>query len=223
MFKYKVAILVDWENIKNKFFQNYSLLKENTPKFFYYKHTSKLPKFFLEFLEPDEIPYRIFFYLAEAYKGKQKKPNGEIVDFSQTEEAKITDHFINHLSILDLVAIRKGRVAFRGWEIVDENVDESSQKAYKPIFVQKKVDILLGLDIAHLTYHKLVDRILIFSYDTDLQPALKTARIGGIQIILPFFEEMDWYEIPLDLKAHSDFIRIRSYHEICCKLLNKTK
>ncbi|RLF07308.1 MAG: hypothetical protein DRJ64_03285, partial [Thermoprotei archaeon] len=187
-------------------------LRPNTPKFLYHTHTSKLPDFFLKFLDPDEIPYRIFFYLAEPFKKELKSPSGEILDFAQTDEAKVVEKFIKHLSVLDLVAIRKGHLAFRGWE--------QSKNSYKPIFVQKKVDILLGLDIAHLTYNKLVDRIMIFSYDTDLQPALKTARIGGIQIILPFFEEMDWYEIPLDLKAHSDFIRKRSYHKICCELFN---
>jgi uncharacterized LabA/DUF88 family protein len=212
---YKVAILVDWENVKERIFHNKKLLQPNTPKFSYNRHTSKLPLFFLQFLEEGkEIPYRIFFYLAEPYKEIEKTPDGQEINFALTPQARITESFITRLSILDLVAIRKGRLAFRGWK-------KEKDGSFKPIFVQKKVDILLGLDIAHLTYNKLVDRILIFSYDTDLQPALKTARIGGIQIILPFFKEMDWRDIPIDLKAHSDFIRIRSYHKICYDLLKK--
>ncbi len=208
---YKVALLIDWDNIRYRIFKNRNLLRKDTPRFSYFKHTTKLPAFFLNFLEEEERPYRIFFYLSEGYRGKVKDPEGKERDFSETEEARAMGKFINTLSILDLVAIRKGRTAFRGWK--HEN------GKYVPIFVQKKVDILLALDIAHLTYNKLVDRILIFSYDTDLQPALKTARIGGIQVILPFFKEMKWEDIPLELKAHCDFIRIKSYHEICCKLL----
>ncbi|MDL1966280.1 MAG: NYN domain-containing protein, partial [Candidatus Desulfofervidus auxilii] len=201
---YKVALLIDWDNIRHKIFKNKKLLRKNTPKFSYSEHTAKLPNFFLSFLE-EEKPYRIFFYLSEGYRNKVKDPNDEEIDFSQKEEVKIMDRFILRLSVQNLVAIRKGRTAFRGWKIEPYN----DKKKYSPIFVQKKVDILLGLDIAHLTYNKLVDRILLFSYDTDLQPALKTARIGGLQVILPFFKEMEWKDLPLELKAHSDFIRIR--------------
>ncbi len=68
----KVAILVDWENIRERIFNNSSLLRENTPKFSYHRDTSKLPQFFLQFLEVgEEKPYRIFFYLAEPYKNKR--------------------------------------------------------------------------------------------------------------------------------------------------------
>lgn len=40
--------MVDWENIGAKIFRN--------------------SDFFLKFLDPDEIPYRTFFYLAESFK-----------------------------------------------------------------------------------------------------------------------------------------------------------
>ena len=44
--------------------------------------------------------------------------------------------------------------------------------------------MLFGLDIAHVSYNRLVDRILILSSDTDIVPAMKTARINGLQVIL---------------------------------------
>lgn len=122
------------------------------------------------------------------------------------------------MGIQKLIALRKGRLVFRGWNFVNGE--------YKPILTQKKVDILIGLDIAHLAYKKIVDRILLFSYDLDLQPALKVARIEGIQIILPVFKEFQNCPrkiINPELELHSDYKRIRSYHEICCNLLNKTK
>ena len=216
---FKVAILVDWDNIKERVFHNKQLLTPKTPKFSYNKHVTKLPAFFLEFLEDDERPYRLFFYLAEPYRRKEKQPDGKEVDFSVTDQARKSDKFISRLSVLNLVAIRKGRLAFRGWK----TSSKSGASKYEPIFVQKKVDMLIGLDIAHLTANKLVDRILIFSYDTDLQPALKVARIGGLQVVLPFLKEMDWQKIPIELKAHSDFIRIRSYEQICQRLLKSSK
>ena len=174
----KFCELVDWKNCRKGIFHNKELLRKDTPKFSYKSHVKLLPQFFLEFIEPDETPYRIFFYLCEPFSEtvtiSVNETTSRTIDFSQTSQAKTVKKFITSLATLDLVAIRRGRLAYRGWD-KEEN---------KPIFEQKKVDILLGLDIAHLTYNKLVDRILIFSYDVDLQPALKIARMGGLQIIL---------------------------------------
>lgn len=49
---------------------------------------------------------------------------------------------------------------------------------------QKGVDMKIGIDIATLTYNKLVDQIVLIGNDRDFVPALKLARTGGIDIIL---------------------------------------
>lgn len=216
--KYKVAIIVDWENVKHLIFHNKYLLTSDTPKFSYNQYTEKLPDFFLAFLDSNEEPYRIFFYVTEPFTASIKDPLNRNINFAETQETKTYIKFLNKLGIQKLIALRKGRLVFRGWNFVNGE--------YKPILTQKKVDILIGLDIAHLAYKKIVDRILLFSYDLDLQPALKVARIEGIQIILPVLKEFQNCPrkiINPELELHSDYKRIRSYHEICCNLLNKTK
>lgn len=49
---------------------------------------------------------------------------------------------------------------------------------------QKGVDMKIGLDIASLSYKKLVDRIILISGDSDFVPAAKLARREGIDFIL---------------------------------------
>ena len=70
---------------------------------------------------------------------------------------------------------------------------------------QKQVDMLLGLDIAHVSYQRLVDRILVFCKDTDIVPALKCARINGLQVCLAHIKE--GFAIVAELKKHVDISR----------------
>lgn len=49
---------------------------------------------------------------------------------------------------------------------------------------QKGVDMRIGLDIASLSYKKLVDQIVLISGDSDFVSAAKLARREGIDFIL---------------------------------------
>ena len=50
--------------------------------------------------------------------------------------------------------------------------------------VQKGVDMKIGLDIASLSYKKLVDKIVLVAGDSDFVPAAKLARKEGIDFVL---------------------------------------
>ena len=65
--------------------------------------------------------------------------------------------------------------------------------------------MLLGLDIAHVAYNKLVDRIMVFSCDLDVIPAMKVARINGLQVIWACCPDI--VQTPNEIKRHSDFVR----------------
>lgn len=82
-----------------------------------------------------------------------------------------------------------------------------------PIFTQKQVDMLLGLDVAYISFNKHVDRILILSADTDMIPVMKTAIIHGIQVIFSFCPDIQ-REIDRKLKEHADFIREVTFQDI---------
>jgi len=151
---------------------------------------------FKAFLFPEERFYRIFIYLSEPLAKVYWK--GQFRDLTDRPAYQRASSFINIMSKQELVAIRKGKL-----KVI--NIREDNQGNLRITPIQKQVDMLVGLDVAHVAYRHLADRILMFSYDTDVVPALKTARINGLQVIVA--ECPDIRPLDDDLKAHADFIR----------------
>ncbi len=198
----KVALFVDFENVRKSTFEIAS--KHCLPKLNYNNPACIFP-FFKSFLGNDEEIYRIFIYLSEPLKEVTYK--GKYYDLSVHPAYQMHVRFIESMQVQDNVAIRKGKLKFRGFK----------DPACKIIdVVQKQVDMLMGLDIAHVSYNKLVDRIMIFCADTDIIPALKTARINGLQVIMPYCPDVQ--SLNNDLKTHSDFIRPIDYRTILSKI-----
>jgi uncharacterized LabA/DUF88 family protein len=82
----------------------------------------------------------------------------------------------------------------------------------RPDIVQKQVDMLIGLDISEVSYNKHADKIIVFSKDTDMIPALKTARINGLEVVVANFIENN--HIATDIKVYSDRIITKSFEEL---------
>jgi uncharacterized LabA/DUF88 family protein len=59
-----------------------------------------------------------------------------------------------------------------------------SDADFRPEFEQKGVDMRIGLDIATFAALGSVERIILVSGDTDCVPAIKHARIRGLQVVL---------------------------------------
>ncbi len=70
--------------------------------------------------------------------------------------------------------VREGRLEFRG-------MDASNGHA---IFQQKRVDLLLGIDMASLASKRRVDAMTLIAGDSDFIPAVEYAREEGIIIRL---------------------------------------
>ena len=62
----------------------------------------------------------------------------------------------------------------------------------------------IGLDIANHAERKSADRIVLISEDTDCLPAMKQARIQGLQVVLVAFPDQ---RVAPELLWHSDFER----------------
>jgi uncharacterized LabA/DUF88 family protein len=168
------------------------------PKKVSYNNIDNVLKFINSFINKDsEEVYRIFVYLCEPYGGKVGG-----VDYKTTKVYEHSTSFIEKLQSRDLVAIRKGTLVLKG-----------TDKDNKGIFAQKQVDMLLGLDIAHVSYNKLVDRILVLTCDTDLIPAMKIARTNRAQVIWGCCPDTQPYT-PMALKKHSDFVRQIDFNAI---------
>lgn len=186
--KKKVAIYVDWENIRKGVFD---IASRRLHKRVDYNEVDNVIRFFKAFInDEEEIIYRIFIYLCEPYGGTI-----EGTDYKAEPVYARSRKFIDDLKVQDYIAMRKGKLVYRG---------KDSKK--KPIFSQKQVDMLFGLDIAHVAYKGLADRALILSCDTDMIPAMKTARINGMQVIWGYCPDVNT-DSTVDLKCHSDLVR----------------
>lgn len=97
--------------------------------------------------------------------------------------------FLNNLEKINHVALRKGKLIKRN-----------------NIYVQKQVDMLLGLDIADVTIKKYVDNILVVGFDSDMSPALKLARTNGAQSQLVQFDDLQ-INIVQSLLRHCDKVK----------------
>lgn len=196
--KKTVGIFVDFENIRKCVFESANKklnhkINYNQPRYFF--------KFIESFVNEDEDVFRIFLYLSRpmsevTFQGKKH-------DFTAHPAYKAHVRFIETMETKDLIAVRKGKLKFRGFKDKQKTV---------PDIVQKQVDMLLGLDIAHLAYNNLVDRIMIFSEDTDIVPALKVARINGLQVVVPFCSDLQ--NLNNGLLAHADFVRPNRFMNI---------
>jgi uncharacterized LabA/DUF88 family protein len=74
---------------------------------------------------------------------------------------------------LDRFTVREGRLVFRGLGAEG-----------KPMFQQKGIDLLLGLDFALLSGKRQITHAAVVSGDSDLIPAFEVARGEGISVWL---------------------------------------
>lgn len=168
-------------------------------------------------LIPDEEElYRMFYYDATPYAGTLENPISHTkTDYSATPSFGGRERFFQELNAMPQVALRLGVLKFRGWTIDDAfhkrllaasaTPSAITEKDIRPNFTQKGVDMRIGIDIASLVFKKIVDRIILFSGDTDMAPAIKLARIEGVQIAVV---QVGTKALNAKLIEDSDFLRI---------------
>ena len=81
--------------------------------------------------------------------------------------------FFHALRQLSNYSVREGRLEYRG---------EDSEG--KPIFQQKRTDLMFGLDMALLAAKHQVTHLALLSGDSDLLPAIEAAKQEGVVVWL---------------------------------------
>ena len=163
-------------------------------------------------LKADSL-FRIYYYDSMPFFDIVVNPlDGKTIDFSTTPTARNTKALFEELEITSNIAFRKGDLRFRGWRITKWKTKQILEKAkngkpieafdMEPYFVQKEVDIKIGLDLAWLSSKHIVDKIVLVTTDTDFIPAMKFARKEGVIVcVAPLGQD-----IKRSLLAHSDDI-----------------
>jgi len=142
--------------------------------------------------------FRVFCYDGEPFSQPQQNPiDKSWVNFGTGPSYAARMRFFKELAEKPFVALRRGTVKGRGWEIKEDKVKQllTSASAARPSvslapydikygIEQKGVDMRIGMDVATLSLKRLVERIILISGDTDMVPAIKLARREGVQVIV---------------------------------------
>ncbi len=111
--------------------------------------------------EGDEL-LRAYYYHCLPYRSSS--PTGE-----ENERYGKRHRFFTALGYIPRFEVRLGRLAFRG---TDRNGD--------PIFQQKRVDLMLGVDMALLAGKQRVSKVVLLSGDSDFTPAIEAVKAEGV-------------------------------------------
>lgn len=209
----KLYIFVDWDNLRreiksvDKYGKYLSILDANA-----------VIKFIKKFRKNDEEIQKIHFYTAKPINKKeipklvektreklQEDRQQDLKKYKETkykefielkklfydarlrelnilfaEESYDIQNFLNIIKSVSLVELQLGKL------IIDPY--------HKSFFKQKQVDTAIVVGIADIAYNKnklLADRILLFSNDKDLAPALECAKNKGLEVFLAAIKEND--------------------------------
>lgn len=152
-------------------------------------------------VEPDEEPLRFLYYDCAPYVGVTTLPvSGNQQQFNGSAQ------WLDELGAKDLFAVRLGVLKFRGFKprrllAAGQAVTDAD---FKADFEQKGVDMRIGLDIATYSANKAADMIILVTGDTDCIPAMKHARIAGLQVALVGFPNR---AASREMLCHSDYER----------------
>lgn len=195
----KVAIILDGAYVQKLFY------KKNKS----HPGADDIIKLAKSSLQADEELFRIYYYDCPPFEGVRPQPiSGKKINFSQTPVCSRQKSLHSALATMDHVAFRKGVILHAGWKIKKSSIKDLSGRSCDdsdmiPDFKQKGVDMRIGLDVAWLASKQIVDRIILFTGDSDFIPAMKFARREGVQMIL----------VPMDssfkreMREHADEVR----------------
>lgn len=154
--------------------------------------------------------FRIYWYDADPFGQKRSNPiDGRSFNFATTLEANRNRDLMSQLEVFPDIAVRKGELHFRGWRVhaaAMKDLTRDPPRTLKatdlePVFIQKGVDMRIGLDIASLALKRLVDGIVLVTADADMIPAMKLARREGLRVFLHLMETPNRRE---ELLVHAD-------------------
>lgn len=164
-------------------------------------------------IKEEERLYRIFFYDCPPLTKKIHHPLTEkLIDLNKSKIAIFRNDLHSQLKQTRNLALRLGMLDEKNarWKIKDPKKEKKFiAKKLKDDLIetdvvyyaqQKSVDMKIGLDIASMSYKKMVDKIVLISGDSDFVPAAKLARREGIEFVL------DSMRMPIkaDLQEHID-------------------
>lgn len=140
--------------------------------------------------------YRIFYYDCLPLSKRVHNPiSKKCIVFENSPEAVFRREIIECLKQKRKVALRLGELKDTGkWfikakhtkDLINGKINITDLKENDVFYEmkQKSIDMKIGVDIASLSLKRFVDKIVLFSGDSDFVPAAKLARREGIDFVL---------------------------------------
>ena len=126
----------------------------------------KLVKNIVQQTGSDKEIIRVYYYHCLPYQ--DNPPTQE-----QSQKFGGAQRFFRALQRTSRFEVRLGRLAYRG---VDENG--------VAIHEQKRVDLMLGLDLMALSAKHIIDEVILVAGDSDFVPAVNAAKKEGLVVYL---------------------------------------
>lgn len=160
--------------------------------------------------------YRIFYYDCPPMSGNLYHPLKQgVICLKDSPTYKWSKEFHNELMHKRKLALRMGVLQEQesGFRLKAKTVnklcrrelsiDDLTEEDFEPNFVQKGVDMRIGIDIVTLAARRQVDQIVLIAGDSDFVPAAKYARREGVDFVL----DPMWQPIKEALHEHIDGLR----------------
>ena len=136
--------------------------------------------------------------------------SGKILDLAHSPAASVNVALQQGLELLPDFALRSGDTDVQGWTVGEAALRDMARTGRReiaendlvPKIEQKGVDLRIGLDIARLSIHRMVEAIVVVTGDSDMVPAFKFARREGVRVILSHMG----HTIKRELKVHADLV-----------------
>jgi uncharacterized LabA/DUF88 family protein len=119
-----------------------------------------------EVLAVGQSRLRTYYYNCPPYVAPSPTPE-------ETRRASKAHSFYDALNRLPRFQVRLGRLEFRG------NKADGS-----PIFVQKRVDALLSVDMVQLGLTRQIGKVILLAGDSDFLPAIEAVKAAGVLVEL---------------------------------------
>lgn len=151
----KMAIFIDGGHINHLFKDNFVIDNYSID---YEK--------FIKWISGTSTILRAYYYDCLPYQSPEPTPR-ERKFISKKQK------FFFSLEKIPRFCVRQGKLAYRG-----------KDNDGKPIFIQKRIDLLLGLDLGSLVSTRKVDEVAIVAGDSDFIPVVEFAKKEGVIVWL---------------------------------------
>jgi uncharacterized LabA/DUF88 family protein len=114
-------------------------------------------------------PWRVYYYYCLPFADDPPLP-------AQPAARESKRRFMAFLSSMPRWVLREGRIERRG----------PHGKPEQSIYVQKRVDVMLAVDLTRLAWRGEIGHAVLVTGDADFVPAVEDARTAGLKVTLRF-------------------------------------